>query len=436
MSNEISHVLERLRGGVVPGRGLDLFAVGIERAREELSRQLDRAQEGDGAFKFLRGGYGCGKTFTSRLALLDARKRNFATSFVVVSDNDLQFHRFDEVYRKVMQELATPWCERGALGDILDRWVARVEEGMLAAGADEEAPDFDEQVLRELDSRLKSATGGKAPEDLVRVVRTIFQLKQQGNLVDAGALVSWLSGSANVAAAAKKLAGVKGDITSHEAMDYLRGILEIVKAAGHPGWVIVIDEVETVLRMRRDIRGRVLNGLRQILDASDGYPGLLWLFTGTPEFFDTPRGVAGLPPLHDRIQFQRSGGFSSLRQPQLELKPFDAARLRQVALKIRELYPARDRAGMDRKVTPELVDRLVDRVTAGFRGDVGVVPRQFLRQLVNMLDLVDEHPDYDPSVAEDLGAPDLTEPERRVAAGEPAFEPEPDDAQSYEVVEF
>ncbi|MGI5844727.1 MAG: BREX system ATP-binding protein BrxD [Candidatus Xenobium sp.] len=436
MSKEINHILERLRSGVVPGRGLELFAVGIEVARTEVARQLERASAGDGAYKFLRGGYGCGKTFMARLTQLDAQKRNFVTSFVVVSDNDLQFHRFDEVYRKVMQELSTPWCERAALGDILDRWVAHVEESLISPGADENDPDFDQQVLSELDARLKSATGGKAPEDMVRVIHKIFELKQQGNLVDAGALISWLSGSANVAAGAKRLAGVKGEIGSQEAMDYLRGILEIIKAAGHPGWVIIIDEVETVLRMRRDVRGKALNGLRQILDSSDRYPGLFWLFTGTPDFFDTSRGVAGLPPLHDRIRFQLSGGYANVRQPQLELKPFDAARLRAVALKLRELYPASDRSRMDRVVTSEVVDRLVARVTEGFRGDVGVVPRQFLRQFVNLLDLVDQYPDYDPIQAEGLAPLELSEEERRLAAGEPAFEQEAEDAQVYEVVEF
>lgn len=435
MASDIEHIVERLRSGVVPSRGLELFAVGIEAARAELDRQLDRAKDGDGAFKFLRGGYGCGKTFMSRLAQADAHKRNFATSFVVVSDNDLHFHDFDDVYRKVMQELATPWCERGALGPLLDRWVARVEEALIGTGADDSAPDFDDRVLKELDARLKTATGGKAPEDLTRVVRTIFQLKQQGKLADAGALISWLSGSTNVAASAKKLAGIKGDIGSKEAMDYLRGILEIIKAAGHPGWVIIIDEAETILRMRRDVRGRSLNGIRQILDASDRFPGLLWIFTGTPEFFDTTRGVAGLPPLHDRISFQDGGGFTNLRQPQLVLKPFDRERLRKVALKLRELFPATDRGRIESLVGADVVDRLVDHVTEGFRGDVGVVPRQFLRRFVAMLDMVDQDPGYDPSrTYPDPATP--TQEERRLAAGQPPFEPEPEDASPYEEVQF
>jgi hypothetical protein len=39
---------------------------------------------------------------------------------------------------------------------------------------------------------------------------------------------------------------------------------------------------------------------------------------------------------------------------------------------------------------------MVDALTAGFRGDVGVVPRQFLREFVAILDRVDESPDYQP----------------------------------------
>jgi hypothetical protein len=37
------------------------------------------------------------------------------------------------------------------------------------------------------------------------------------------------------------------------------------------------------------------------------------------------------------------------------------------------------------------LDQLCDQVTAGFKGDVGVIPRQFLRELITVLDLVEEH---------------------------------------------
>ena len=416
-NRDVQHIFESLRKGLVPERGIDAFAEGIEKMRGELHRQLDLARSGEGTIKFLRGGYGCGKTFMARLALLDAQNKGFATSFVVVSDNDLRFHRFDDVYRKVMIELGTSVCPRGAMGDILDRWIGNIEEALVASGEDEDASDFDQKVRKRLDDDLASMTGGQAPQDFVRVVQTIFDLKQQGNVADAGALISWLCGSGNVAAAAKKQAGIKGDITSRDALDYLRGVLEIVKAAGYKGLVIAIDEAETILRMRRDSRHKSLNGIRQIADAAGSYKGLLWLVTGTPEFFDTRQGVAGLAPLHERIQFLKQGRFASLRQAQLELTPFDQPRLRSVAMRLRELYPAANPNRIDDRISQPFIDRLVEEVTTGFKGDVGVVPRQFLRQFVNQLDMVDEHEDYDPMTEYGFRPAELSPEEEQAISG-------------------
>lgn len=416
-SREPDHVFEKLINGLVPERGLDAFAVGIEPERGEIHRQLELIADGEGAIKFLRGGYGCGKTFMARLALLDAQAQGFATSFVVVSDNDLRFHRFDDVYRKVVTELGTASCPRGALGDILDRWVGKIEEGLVTLGYDEDADDFDDKVREKLKEELADKTGGKAPEDFVRVIRTIFDLKQAGDLAEAGALISWLAGSGNVSAAAKKAAGIKGDIESRDALDYLRGILEITKSAGYKGLVIVIDEAETILRMRQDSRHKSLNGIRQIVDASGSYPGLLWIFTGTPDFFDTRHGVAGLTPLHDRIRFMKQGNFANRRQAQLELKPFDAGRLRAVALRLRELYPTKDRRRLEEQISDHFIDHLVDEVTHGFKGDVGVVPRQFLREFVNQLGLVEDNPDYDPGRKEAFEATGLSPEESKIIEG-------------------
>jgi hypothetical protein len=428
------HIFERLRSGVVPERGLEAFAVGIEKQRAEVSRLLGLAASGEGVFKFFRGGYGCGKTFMARLAVLDAQAKGFATSFVVVSDNDFHIHKFDDLYGRVVQELGTSTCPRGALGDIIDRWIAKVEGALIAGGADENAPDFDQKVQTRIEEDITSLTGGKAPEDLGRVLREVFKLKQAGKVREAGALMSWLSGSGNVGATEKKAAGIKGEITSTDAMAYLHGILEVVKAAGYKGLVIVVDEAETILRMRGDVRGKSLNGIRQIIDAADRFKGLLWLFTGTPEFFDIRRGVAGLQPLHDRIRFQVEGGLVSMRQPQLELKPFDRERLKEVGVRLRQLYPIGDPNIVAQRVTPEVIANKVDEATKGFNGDVGVVPRQFLRSLVNLFDVVAENPD------EPIASIDPQPVELRAAAGKKPYEyePEPDDDKGYAVesVEF
>jgi hypothetical protein len=162
--------------------------------------------------------------------------------------------------------------------------------------------------------------------------------------------------------------------------------------------------------------------------------------TGTPEFFDTRRGVAGLQPLHDRIRFQ-GGRYVDLRQAQLELAPFDATRLRNVAVRLRELFPAEDRGRLMQRVSDEFLDLLVAKVTEGFKGDVGVVPRQFLRELVHQMDLVDQHADYEPMREYGFVLPDELPPEERAvlfgeglegdgrqgdAGGEPELVPQED----------
>jgi hypothetical protein len=89
---------------------------------------------------------------------------------------------------------------------------------------------------------------------------------------------------------------------------------------------------------------------------------------------------------------------------------------------------------LHQKVTPEDVVSLVDEVTKGFRGDVGVVPRQFLRLLVNRFDAVVENPEAS------LAAPPATVEEQRATEGKKpySYEPEADDERGYEAttVEF
>jgi hypothetical protein len=188
--------------------------------------------------------------------------------------------------------------------------------------------------------------------------------------------------------------------------------------------------------MRTDVRGKSLNGIRQIIDAADRYKGLLWVFTGTPDFFDTNRGVKGLQPLHDRIQFLSHGGIVSSQQAQLELRPFDKDRLKEVALKLREMFPAKDRPKLEAKVTPQYIEALVAKMTEGFKGDVGVVPRQFLRRFVDVMDTVGEHDDFDPAAELGFAPKDPTEDEVRKMKGQPPYDAEPDDDKGYPPMSF
>ena len=69
---------------------------------------------------------------------------------------------------------------------------------------------------------------------------------------------------------------------------------------------------------------------------------------------------------------------------------------------------------------------LVGKVTEGFGGRVDVAPRLFLRELVDVLDRIDQHPDYDPHAHYSLQVDEseLTVPELAARRGAPMVEAE------------
>lgn len=91
----------------------------------------------------------------------------------------------------------------------------------------------------------------------------------------AEGILAWLSGQPNVAAAAKRSAGVKGDIDHFGALSFLQGVLIVLRDSWHPGLLLVLDEVETIQRVRGDVRDKSLNALRQLIDEVDSgrFPG-------------------------------------------------------------------------------------------------------------------------------------------------------------------
>ena len=70
-----TEILDALRRGTVPRRGLDALAVGLNRFEAVLEETLSNVASGQAAFKAVRGDYGCGKTFFARWLQERARQR-------------------------------------------------------------------------------------------------------------------------------------------------------------------------------------------------------------------------------------------------------------------------------------------------------------------------------------------------------------------------
>ena len=206
----------------------------------------------------------------------------------------------------------------------------------------------------------------------------------------------------HVAASVKRKAGIRGDLDHYLALGFLRGLLAILADAGNPGLLLVLDEVETLQRVRADARAKALNALRQLIDeVHDGhFPGLYLLITGTPAFFEGRQGISLLPPLADRLhtEFAKDPKFDNPRAPQLRLSGFDQDRLIELGARVRDLYVSgvSDSDRVRSVADDEFLGRFAAAVAGELGGRVGIAPRLFLRKLVDVLDKIEQFPDFDP----------------------------------------
>ena len=420
-------LVDALRRGTVPVQSLDLLAVGLEPFEAALQQELESIKAGGARFKALRGEYGTGKTFFSRWLAERARQLGFATSEVQISETETPLHRLETVYRRLMERLGTPDTPTGAFQNILDGWFYTLEEDVLAEGT-VSANDRTELLERSnsLMERRLAAVTQSAPMFSV-ALRGYHTARATGDTALADGIAAWLAGQPNVAAGAKRQAGVKGDIDHFGAMSFLQGLLAVLRDSGHAGLYLVLDEVETIQRVRGDVRDKSLNALRQFIDDIDSgrFPGLYLLVTGTPAFYEGPQGAQRLEPLAQRLQvdFTTDAKFDNPRAVQIRLTAFDFDRLCEVGRKVRDVYAmhatAPERLAM--KANDAYISELARAVAGRLGGKVGVAPRIFLKKLVaDILDRIDQFEDFDPHQHYKLTIQDaeMTSAERQAASAE------------------
>src|SRR5208283_5138687 len=309
--------IDALRAGTVPRRGLDLLAVGMDRFTVAVDTELDSVRSGSGVLKAVRGEYGSGKTFFARWLQERAKRAGFAVAEVQISETETPLHRLETIYRRLMERLATADTPQGALRNILDGWFYTLEEDVLAEGGLD--PGNDSQLVRRTSELLEKrlAKVNEVAPAFSAALRGYREAQSKGDLSTADGLISWISGQPNVSATLKRAAGVKGDIDHFGAMSFLQGVLTVLRDSGHPGLLIVLDEVETIQRVRSDVRDKSLNALRQMIDEVDSgcFPGLYLMITGTPAFFEGPQGIRRLEPLAQRlhVDFQTDARFDNPR---------------------------------------------------------------------------------------------------------------------------
>ncbi len=416
-------LIHALRTGTVPEKGLEYLAVGLDRFDKALGEELADCTTGRSRFKAVQGEYGCGKTFFSRYFAAKALSLDMAVTEVQVSEVDTPLYRLETIYRRALEHLRTRERDRGAFRQLVEKWFYDIEEDVLSTEPDlrSDMKRFHDRVAARLEERL-SAVAQDQPA-FSAALRAAHRARLEEDEPTFEGLIAWLMGQPHVAASIKRKANIKSDLDNADALGFLRGLLLLLKQTGRPGLMFVLDEVETIQRVRSDAREKSLNALRQIVDAigKGDYPGLYFLMTATRSFFEGPHGVKRAPALEQRlhVQFDADPRFDNPRAVQVRLMAFDEAKLVEVAKRVRTLFPADHPERITAKVTDDVLVAMAKQISGQLGAKTGIAPRLFLKKLVErLLDRVDQFEDFDPAVHMDLTiAVAEMRPEEAEAAG-------------------
>jgi len=394
-------VIDALRRGTVPESGLDVLAVGLSRFESAIDEELATVAGGGAVFKAVRGEYGSGKTFFSRWLVERARRMGFASAEIQISETETPLHKLETVYRRITENLATAEFSPSAMREVIDGWFFALEQDVLSSGVvDESDADTLGLAVDDLMERRLESVSRTAPA-FATALRGYREASRAGDVAEAEGLLAWLGGQPHVAASVRRAAGVRGDLDHFGALGFLQGLLTALRDSGYAGLVVVLDEVETLQRVRGDVRDKALNALRQLVDEvhSGRFPGLYLIITGTPAFYDGTQGVQRLAPLAQRlaVDFTTDSRFDNPRAIQVRLPGFTQESLTELGARVRDLYAVGSSPRVPLLVDDAYVSDLARSVTGKLGGKVGVAPRLYLKKLVGeVLDRVDQFEDFDP----------------------------------------
>jgi hypothetical protein len=130
-------VVESLRKGLPPQRGVDLYAVGNEKLIEGVKTRLLNKVGDMGLIRFISGSWGAGKTHFFRLFREVAFQNDCLVSNVELNANEAALNKFERIFYSIVRNVVTPtyYQESSTLEAAPFGTVVRETLAYLATGA-------------------------------------------------------------------------------------------------------------------------------------------------------------------------------------------------------------------------------------------------------------------------------------------------------------
>ena len=339
-------VLEPLRRGTPPQRGVYLYSVGHEKLLNGIQRQHLANISDCGTIRFLSGSWGAGKTHFFRVLREAALKDGCLVSNIELNVNDAALDKFERVFYSIVRNVETPLCyEQGIPQEAAPfSYVVREALGFLSTGEH----DLGGEVAYEDYARAQEKL--MADREIDIDFRKMIENYWKTYLADApdptvlelqrAEILEWFSGEGTIGSYRKRF-GVNKMVARDNARLMLQSLAAFVRLAGYRGLVILFDEAEQAYSvMRKSSLRNAHNNLLSLINNIENLNGMFMVYATTPDFYvDQKHGIVVYGALSGRI------GKPEDRPPRAldTVWNFDALETsdesyRLVARKIRDIY--------------------------------------------------------------------------------------------------
>lgn len=339
-------VVESLRKGIPPHRGVDLYSVGHEKLIEGIKKYHLSGIGDCGLIRFISGSWGAGKTHFFRLLREVAFQHDCLVSSVELDLNSAALNKFEKVFSAIVSHVLTPTnysqhapVEAAPFGTVLRESLAYLATGTRSIGGEityEQYAKASEMLM----------SNHAIDIDFKKMVQHYWQTflpeSADARVVEQarGEILQWFSGEGTVGQYRKRF-GVGKMVSKENAKLMLQSLAGFVRQAGYRGLVILFDEAEQAYSvMRKSALRDAQNNLLSLINNVQSLTGLFLLYATTPDFYTDPKhGIVTYGALAGRI------GQPEARHPRaldtiwnLDAVGPTLAHYQAAANKIREIY--------------------------------------------------------------------------------------------------
>ncbi len=389
-SRDRQAILTALRAGVVPRRGLAHLQVGRADEVAALTADIDHIREGGSAIRFVKGGFGAGKSFFLHVIQHVARQKNCVTMNADITQDARLYGTHGQV-RRLFSTLAASTGtksqpEGGAIAEVLEKFVASARDEARRTDNDVE------WVVRDRLADLVRLAGGNLFAD---VVIAYWHAVRQGDEAKRAAALRWMRAEFTTVTEAKQALGVREIIQDATLLPMLELLALLVRKAGYAGLVVQLDEMGVLCRLQRPARDKNFEQILTVVNAlAEGRAKhLMATLAGTTEFVESPiNGLASYPALSTRLKVNLFAGpnLRDIKSPVLELPPLTREDDWVLLENLHRVYCSNSQ----RDPLPDLdvaLKAFLDHSSAQLGGLGRCSPRELSHSWVGFLDVLDQN---------------------------------------------